>query len=62
MTVKTYVLTFPILKMLQARGLVKKCRNCGCSFNIGDVVVSKFGSTQASYWYCRKCAIKLKII
>ena len=60
MTVKVFVLTPFIHKILKGRGLVKPCRECGCAFKIGDVIVSRHGAK--TYHYCRKCAVKFKFI
>jgi hypothetical protein len=61
MTVKVFVLTPFIVKILKGKGLLKACRECGYSFKIGDVVVSITGAGKTR-WYCREHAIKFKLI
>ena len=60
MTVKVFVLTDFIFKLLKGRNLIRQCRECGSSFEIDDVVVSL--CNYKTRWYCRKCAIKFKLI
>jgi hypothetical protein len=60
MTIKVFILTPFIHKILKGKGLIKKCRGCSYAFKIGDVVVSVGGTTTR--WYCRHCAVKFKFI
>ena len=62
MKLKVFVLTPFIQSILRGRGLLKPCRNCGYAFQLGDVIVSKHGGSNKMWWYCRKCAIKLRLI
>jgi hypothetical protein len=60
MTLRVFVLTPFILKVLRGKGLIKCCRRCGASFKVGDVIISIVGAKRK--WYCRDCAIKFKLI
>ena len=61
MTVKVFVLTPFILKILSGKNLIRRCRECSCAFKIGDVIVSVTGAGKTR-WYCRRDAIKFKLI
>ena len=62
MTAKVYVLTPFLWKIFVGKRLLPfHCRNCGKLFQIGDVIVSRH-STNKTFRYCRKCAIKLRLI
>jgi hypothetical protein len=64
MTVKVFTLTSFVFRVLSSRNLIKRCRNCGYVFKLGDVIISKQGSggSARTYWYCRKCAVKFQLI
>jgi hypothetical protein len=62
MTTKVFVLTQRILNIFRRKGLIKCCRECGRSFEIGDVIVSKYGGSAKAKWYCKKHARKFGII
>jgi hypothetical protein len=62
MTVKVFVLTPFIQKILRGKGLIKPCRECAYCFRLGDVIVSRQGGKCKTKWYCRKCAIRYSFI
>lgn len=62
MTVKVFVLTQRIFIILRGKGLIHCCRECGKSFKVGDVIISKEGGGSRAKWYCREHAIKFKLI
>ena len=61
MTVKVFVLTPFIVKILRGKGLIKHCRECDYAFKIGDVVVSITGAGKTR-WYCYHHARRFKLI
>jgi hypothetical protein len=60
MTVKVFVLTPFLFKVLRGKGFLHACRECGYSFEIGDIIVSVHG--HKTRWYCRECAVKFEFI